>query len=504
VTYQGCEVVYDGCPKSFSAGVWWPRTPFGQAAIENCPPKSRGKGLRMCDETSGGWGAANLFNCTSDPFWDLRRQLSEMERGDLQLNTFVSVKMAADLQHATNIIGSSKKEKPKSDKYHEFSLESSFMSRNRVRNNEIDLESFIEFEQPLRHDRLYGADLLITEGILHELIGYEVMQSGLNLSHSQDKDYIRNLVESASIILDKKYSFEWSRLKELTTRGPNDLVDAFNKYLVVLARSQHDTYTNPFEITHESMALGLDIVTAESLFGYEPQLLHVHKTKSGKANQFTTESVVIPDTSAFLQHSSKQRIPTISFPKYNNYMQDKSKFDRNSRVLIPLDMLGILPPESGEVSTAIKQYRAIIGYTQYKDIGSLYPTAFDDTVTRRYGVDVEIATSVLSLTILVPTTGNGISDLNKQMDRMKQMPEQHSDNRIDETFPPENIKHPDDIKIIVHDVTDQDQDGNISGGGTEMNIHVHSHDIFDPNFDSTEQVILKQVVDEGRERMSIR
>lgn len=33
--------------------------------------------------------------------------------------------------------------------------------------------------------------------------------------------------------------------------------------------------------------------------------------------------------------------PTISFPKYNNYIQDKKNFDPYSRVLIPLNILGI-------------------------------------------------------------------------------------------------------------------------------------------------------------------
>lgn len=481
VTLQGCEVVYEGCPKSFAAGVWWPRTVFGQMSIENCPPKSRGKGNRLCEETSGGWGIPNMFNCTSDPFWDLRKQLSAMEQGELHLNTFVSVKMASDLQHATNIIGNSKNSDKKEEKFHE----NSFMVRNRLKSVD-DFDNFLEFDYPLQQDRLYGADLLITEGILHELIGYEVMQNGLNLSHSQDKDYIKNLVEAASIILDEKYSAEWKRLKELTTRGPNDLVDAFNKYLVVLARSQHDTYTNPFEIAHKNMALGLDIVTTESLFGYEPQLLHSSVAyKKGKSNQYTTESVVIPDTSAFLQHSSKQRIPTISFPKYNNYMQDKSKFDRHSRVLVPLDMLGILPPDKGEVSYALKQNRAIIGYTQYKDIGELFPMTFDETVTRRYGVDVEIATSVLSLTILVPSLSNG--DENK-MEKMKILEE----NRIDENFPPppssppENLNK-DDIKITVHDMTENEDFNHLNE--EEIQVERVKRDVMD----SEERVIYRSL-----------
>lgn len=463
VTLNGCEVVYDACPRSFAAGVWWPRTPFGQTALENCPTPSKGKGSRVCDSTSSGWGTPDMFNCTSEPFLELRKQLSYLEQGELSLNTFVSVKMAMDLQYATTTVGNSKSSnvKAKEGKFSEYSLESSFMLRkNMMFSEQVELDYLIE---PIKTDRLYGADLLITEGILHELIGYEVMQSGLNLSHSQDKDYIRNLIEAASIILDVKYLAEWKRLKELTTRGPNDLVDAFNKYMVVLARSQHDTYTNPFEITHSNMALGLDIVTAESLFGYEPQLLHTrykNGKSSSKANQYTTESVILPDTSSFLQHSSRQRIPTISFPKYNNYMQDKSKFDRHSRVLIPLDMLGILPPEKNEVSLTIRNNRAIVGYTQYKDIGKLFPLVFDETVTRRYGVDVEIATSVLSLTILVPSFGEQQTERNvefKQMERMRV--DDELNNRLDETPLPTN---PEDIRIIAHDILENDRPDDFS------------------------------------------
>lgn len=39
--------------------------------------------------------------------------------------------------------------------------------------------------------KLYGADVLVAEGILLELMGYELRQAGLNLTHSQDKDYVK-------------------------------------------------------------------------------------------------------------------------------------------------------------------------------------------------------------------------------------------------------------------------------------------------------------------------
>lgn len=53
VTLRGCEVVYDGCPRSFSHGLWWPRTPFGHLANETCPRGAVGKGSRSCDNQLG-------------------------------------------------------------------------------------------------------------------------------------------------------------------------------------------------------------------------------------------------------------------------------------------------------------------------------------------------------------------------------------------------------------------------------------------------------------------
>ncbi|TMW42447.1 hypothetical protein DOY81_012472 [Sarcophaga bullata] len=67
---------------------------------------------------------------------------------------------------------------------------------------------YLSDEMKFSHDRLYGADLLVTEGLLQELINYELMQNGLNLTHSQDKYFIKNLVEAASVILDRKYGQE--------------------------------------------------------------------------------------------------------------------------------------------------------------------------------------------------------------------------------------------------------------------------------------------------------
>lgn len=95
--------------------------------------------------------------------------------------------------------------------------------------------------------------------------------------------------------------------------------------------------------------IGVDIVTAESIYGFEPTTLN------RLSDSLTTERVVLPDTSSFI-HSPIQTLgyygigksknkkpssPTVSFPKYNNYVKNKNKFDKFSRVLLPLDLIGI-------------------------------------------------------------------------------------------------------------------------------------------------------------------
>uniref|UniRef100_A0A6Q2Z0R2 Cadherin EGF LAG seven-pass G-type receptor 1a n=1 Tax=Esox lucius TaxID=8010 RepID=A0A6Q2Z0R2_ESOLU len=45
VTSSGCMVVYEGCPKAFDGGIWWPKTQFGQPAAMKCQKGSIGKRL---------------------------------------------------------------------------------------------------------------------------------------------------------------------------------------------------------------------------------------------------------------------------------------------------------------------------------------------------------------------------------------------------------------------------------------------------------------------------
>lgn len=90
-------VIYDGCPKTITQGIWWPRTKFNLPAAVPCPKGSvgvfthssvpcwlvqawanflkrliffTGAAIRHCD-VERGWLEPDLYNCTSPPFVEL-------------------------------------------------------------------------------------------------------------------------------------------------------------------------------------------------------------------------------------------------------------------------------------------------------------------------------------------------------------------------------------------------------------------------------------------------
>lgn len=152
-----------------------------------------------------------------------------------------------------------------------------------------------------------------------------------------------------------------------------------------------------------ALVLGLDIITPESVFGYESDPAPMFPLESN----YATERVVIPDTSQFLQATPNvppSQGPLVAFPKYNNYLQDRSKFDARSKMLLPLKLLGIRPLDLGELTTkhSLSESKAVLSYVQYRQAGLLFPTLYDDSVVRRWGVDVTIGSPLISVSVLVP------------------------------------------------------------------------------------------------------
>ncbi|XP_046394946.1 protocadherin-like wing polarity protein stan isoform X2 [Ischnura elegans] len=430
VTLRGCEVVYDGCPQSPSPpGVWWQRTSFGNTTYRACPSGSKGRSSRTCDRELG-WLPPDIFNCTSDSFLDLRKVLGQLERGELQINSFVAVKVGGDLSQASNT--------------------SSGMLGIDISGNGAEEH----------HHRLYGADVLVASQLLQALLHHESSQSGLNLTHSQDKDYVQNVVTTASKILDPSYAEEWNRIESLTEETAEELVLAMDSYVATLTRSQEDTYTDPFEVVTPNVVLGLDVVTSESLFGYESGKGVFPGRSSGENDSNASKSggrgdsaikgrpgerVILPDTflepsigGLWLDETMESSMtegsggpffgelsvmekgemqeddgdsPAVAFPKYNNYLQDRDRFDPYSKVLVPLHLLGIKPLKDGELSTkqTFSRKRAVFGYAEYRSAGDLLPARYDPTVSRRWGVDLRVASPLFSVAILTPPSGKSTS-----------------------------------------------------------------------------------------------
>jgi cadherin EGF LAG seven-pass G-type receptor 1 len=60
---------------------------------------------------------------------------------------------------------------------------------------------------------------------------------------------------------------------------------------------------------------------------------------------------------------------------------------------------------SGEVATKHSLQgsgRAVVSYAQYRTAGSLLPARYDETVSRRWGVELRVGSPIISLAILVP------------------------------------------------------------------------------------------------------
>lgn len=123
--------------------------------------------------------------------------------------------------------------------------------------------------------------------------------------------------------------------------------------------------------------LGLDVVTSESLFGYEAVEYKEDLSLSTARPVEADRKVVLPDTSAFLS-SSTHFGPSISFPKYNNYMADPRRFDPHSKIQVPLNTLGIKSLMQGElnVKNSLNNRKAVLSYVQYKELGALLPQRY--------------------------------------------------------------------------------------------------------------------------------
>ncbi|XP_068600336.1 cadherin EGF LAG seven-pass G-type receptor 3 [Brachionichthys hirsutus] len=216
VTNSGCEVIYDGCPKTITQGIWWPRTKFNLPAAVPCPKGSVGAAIRHCDAERG-WLEPDLYNCTSPPFVELNAALDALERNETELNTIMEKKLAHQLRDVTEATAC-----------------------------------------------LYGNDLQIAERLLSRLLTFETQQSGFGLTATQDAHFNENILRGCSVLLGPGTSELWRALiqsqNHVAAGGPAELTELLEQYAQKLAQNMKLTYLNPVALVAPNLVMNLDRV----------------------------------------------------------------------------------------------------------------------------------------------------------------------------------------------------------------------------------------------------
>lgn len=149
---------------------------------------------------------------------------------------------------------------------------------------------------------------------------------------------------------------------------------------------------------------GLDILTSEQIFGQEIK---------GQGSE-VGERVILPDTTHYIEELSlkqEKRYPSAIFPKYNNYVKNPATFDATSKMLAPLSVLGMRVPKAGQVSTVLTaNERSVVCYVLYRTAGAVLPQTFEPNLRQRYGVQLTIPDTVMSVAI-VSSNGNVVTSL---------------------------------------------------------------------------------------------
>uniref|UniRef100_A0A8C5N1A1 Cadherin EGF LAG seven-pass G-type receptor 3 n=1 Tax=Leptobrachium leishanense TaxID=445787 RepID=A0A8C5N1A1_9ANUR len=239
VSPSGCEVIYDGCPKTLTVGVWWPRTKFSLPAAVPCPKGSLGAAIRHCDDVKG-WLQPDLFNCTSPAFMELSALLDNFERNETELNTIEAKKLALRLRSVTD-----------------------------------------------QMEQYFGNDVHITFRLLSLLMQFENRQEGFGLTATQDAHFTENLLRSASSVLTSANKEHWKSLLH-NEQGSWRLMELLQEYSSTLARNMKLTYLNPVGLVTPNIMLNIERADSQV-----PARMHFPRYQS---NLFRGQSLWDPHT----------------------------------------------------------------------------------------------------------------------------------------------------------------------------------------------------------------
>uniref|UniRef100_A0A452RIH7 Cadherin EGF LAG seven-pass G-type receptor 1 n=1 Tax=Ursus americanus TaxID=9643 RepID=A0A452RIH7_URSAM len=210
VTSLGCEVIYNGCPRAFEAGIWWPQTKFGQPAAVPCPRGSVGNAVRHCSGEKG-WLPAELFNCTTVSFLELKAMNEKLSRNETQMDGDRSLRLAKALRNATQHTGP-----------------------------------------------LFGNDVRTAYQLLARVLLHESGRQGFELAATRDADFHQDVVHTGSALLAPDTQATWEQIQR-SEGGAVQLLRGFEAYFSNVARNVRRTYLRPFVVVTANMILAVDI-----------------------------------------------------------------------------------------------------------------------------------------------------------------------------------------------------------------------------------------------------
>uniref|UniRef100_A0A672SFX6 Cadherin EGF LAG seven-pass G-type receptor 1-like n=1 Tax=Sinocyclocheilus grahami TaxID=75366 RepID=A0A672SFX6_SINGR len=260
VTVGGCVVVYDGCPKAFEDGIWWPRTTFGGPAATNCPKGSSGTAIRHCSDDKG-WLPPELFDCTSLSFSKLKKESEDLHANASRMDGEISKSLAGLLHSAT-----------------------------------------------YRTDRLFGNDVRTAYHLLAIVLEHESLQQGFELTATHDADFNKNIIKAGSAILDPINKEHWEKIQR-SDGGTAHLLRHFEEYGNTLVQNMRKTYLRPFTIVTDNMIGALDFLDSTA---NQDKILRFQEIKEVYSKELET-SVVFPNLLAMPKKSKGSHFETCFF-----------------------------------------------------------------------------------------------------------------------------------------------------------------------------------------------